>query len=120
MDISKKIAELKAKPGFNENVGMLLIHNGTVRELSRGDKKRVKALRVEPNYDEIEAIRQEFLQREGIFDVVIEAKAGTLTPGEDLLFLIVAGDIRENVKAALSDLLDRVKSGPIHKTEIMA
>ena len=28
MDISKKIAELKTIPGFRENVGMILVHNG--------------------------------------------------------------------------------------------
>lgn len=120
MDISKTIAEMKLKPGFAENVGMVLVHNGTVRQLSRGDKKQVKALEVIPNQEKIEEIRQKFLQRPGIFDVIIEARMGTFLPGEDLLFLIVAGDIRENVKPALADLLDQVKSGPIAKKEIMA
>jgi len=120
MDISKTIAAMKQKPGFNENVGMILVHNGTVRQLSRDDKKQVKALEVVPDQARIEEIRQEFLKRPGIFDVVIEAREGTFKPGEDLLFLIVAGDIRENVKPALADLLDQVKSGPIAKKEIMA
>jgi molybdopterin synthase catalytic subunit len=120
MDISKTIAEMKQKPGFTENVGMVLVHNGTVRELSRGDKKRVSALDVKPDQKKIEQIRQKFLKKPGIFDIVIEAREGVFQPGEDLLFLIVAGDIRENVKPALADLLDEVKGGPIAKREIMA
>jgi molybdopterin synthase catalytic subunit len=47
----------------------------------------------------------------------VEAKSGRLKPGDDLLFIIVAGDIRENVKPVLSDLLDRIKSEAVKKTE---
>ena len=38
--------------------------------------------------------------------------------GDDLLFLIVAGDIRENVKPALGELLDRIKSEAVTKQEL--
>ena len=121
MDISQRIAEMKQQPGFNDNVGMILIHNGTVRGWSRMDnKKEVIALEVTPDLDKIEAIRQEFLKREGIFDIVTEALTGRFQPGEDLLYLIVAGDIRENIKPVLAELLDRVKAEAITKKEIMA
>ncbi|MGM0645875.1 MAG: molybdenum cofactor biosynthesis protein MoaE, partial [Thermodesulfobacteriota bacterium] len=53
-------------------------------------------------------------------DIRIQANEGTFTPGDDLLFLIVAGDIRENVHKALGDLLNRVKAEAIHKEEIGA
>ena len=42
------------------------------------------------------------------------------SPGDDLLFILVAGDIRENIKPVLADLLDRIKSEAIRKTEIKA
>ena len=111
---------MKKQPGFQDNVGMILIHNGTVRGWSRNDKKTVVALEVTPDLDKIEAIRQEFLTRDGIYDIVAEAKTGRFQPGDDLLFLIVAGDIRENIKPVLAELLDRVKSEAITKKEIMA
>jgi molybdopterin synthase catalytic subunit len=120
MDISKRIAEMKQQPGFKDGVGMILIHNGTVRSWSRNDKKKVVALEVTPDLAKIEAIRQEFLKREGIYDIVTEAHTGRFQPGDDLLFLIVAGDIRENIKPVLAELLDRVKSEAITKKEIMA
>jgi molybdopterin synthase catalytic subunit len=119
MDISKAIAAMKQKPGFAENVGMVLVHNGVVRAWSRQNRDQVEYLEVSPDPHKVEAIRQEFLQRPGIFDIVIEARAGRFLPGDDLLFMIVAGDIRENVKPALADLLDRIKAEAITKKEIV-
>ncbi len=119
MDITAKIKELKNKSGFTDNCGMILIHNGVVRNWSRKDKSSVSLLEVTPDFNKIEALRQEFLQREGIFDIIIEAYSGTFKPGDDLLFIIVAGDLRENVKSTLADLLDRVKSEAVAKREIL-
>lgn len=120
MDISKAIQELKSRPEFADNVGMILIHNGVVRNWSRNDKAKVAALEVTPNYEKIETIRQEYLQSEGIFDIIVKAYSGTFQPGDDLLFIIVAGDIRENIKPVLAEMLDRVKAEAVSKREIMS
>ena len=53
-------------------------------------------------------------------DIIIEALAGRFVPGDDLLYIIVAGDVRENVKPVLAEVLDRVKAGPVTKREIIA
>ncbi len=118
MDISQTIQEMKNKSGFQDNVGMVLIHNGVVRSWSRKDKSTVTALEVTPDYDKIELLRKECLQRPGIFDIIIKANSGTFQPGDDLLYIIVAGDIRENVKPVLAELLDRVKAEAVTKNEI--
>lgn len=120
MDISKTIAELKQDPAFAENVGMVLIHNGTVRGWSRGDHAKVSRIEVTADQTKVEQIRSEIEQLEGIYKIVIEARSGVFKPGDDLLFMIVAGDIRENVKAALALLLDRIKAEAISKKEIFA
>lgn len=120
MDISKTIKELKSRPEFTDNVGMILIHNGVVRNWSRNDKARVAALEVTPDYEKIENIRQEYLKRSGIFDIIVEAYSGIFQPGDDLLFIIVAGDIRENIKPVLAEMLDRVKAEAVNKREILA
>ena len=73
MDISKTLQELKKRPEFTDNVGMILIHNGVVRNWSRNDRTAVTALEVTPDREKIEALRQEYLQREGIFEIIIEA-----------------------------------------------
>ncbi len=118
MDISKKIAEMKKNLKFVENVGMILVHNGMVRGRSR-DGKLVKSLQVKPDYARIEELRREYLQAVGIFDIEVEAKEGKFLPGEDLLFIIVAGDIRPNVKKVLAELLEDVKTTCFEKKEIL-
>lgn len=120
MDLSKTIEELKKRPEFTDNVGMILIHNGVVRNWSRKDHAEVTALEVIPNYEKIEALRQEYLQREGIFEIIVKAYSGTFQPGDDLLYIIVAGDIRENIKPVLAELLDRIKSEAVTKKEIFS
>ncbi len=117
MDISKKIAELKKDPGFTENVGMILVHNGMVRRWSRNDKSPVNRIDVSCDQEKIKRICAEAEQLPGIYKVVAEAKSGTLKAGDDLMFLIVAGDIRENVKPVLAALLDRIKSEAVTKRE---
>lgn len=120
MDINKALAELKKEPGFADNVGMILVHNGVVRGWSRGGHEDVSAIEITPDYDKMEEIRQEIEAREGIFRAWCHANAGSMKPGDDVLFLIVAGDIRENVKPALADFLDRIKSEAVTKKEIFA
>ncbi len=118
MDISQKIAELKLRPDFTEHVGMILIHNGTVRAWSREDHRQVVAVEVVVDHALLEDIREEFLQHEGIYDIIVETHTGTLKPGDDLLFIIVAGDLRENVKPVLAGLLDRIKLEAVSKREL--
>ncbi len=118
MDISKAIAELKKEEGFAENVGMVLVHNGVVRAWSRKDRSRVEKIEVTPDHDKVEAIRQRYEKSQGIFRIVVQANSGILEPADDLLFIIVAGDIRENVKPVLSDILDEIKKEAIFKKEM--
>lgn len=120
MDISKRIAQLKQEPGFTDNVGMVLVHNGIVRGWSRKGREKVISVKVTPDDEKMRAICRELEQRPGIFRCIAEANSGELKPGDDLLFLIVAGDIRENVKATFAELLDRVKSEATIKQEILA
>jgi len=120
MDITKTIKELKNRPEFTDNVGMILIHNGVVRNWSRKDRAAVSALEVTPNHEKIEELRQEYLKHTGIYDIIVEAYSGTFQPGDDLLFIIVAGDIRENIKPVLAELLDRIKAEAVTKKEIMS
>jgi molybdopterin synthase catalytic subunit len=96
---------------------MVLVHNGVVRGWSRGSGGPVALIEVRPDYVRIEELRAEYELRPGIFRVIIEACQGRLKPGDDLLFILVAGDLRENVKPVLAELLDRVKSEAVAKTE---
>lgn len=120
MDISKTIAELKKDPAFAENVGMVLVHNGVVRAWSRKDRRGVSSIDIRVDRERLEQLRQEYERKPGIFRVVVEAREGTLQPGDDVLFIIVAGDIREHVKPVLADLLDRIKAEAVGKSEAIS
>ncbi|MGE4505543.1 MAG: molybdenum cofactor biosynthesis protein MoaE [Desulfovibrionaceae bacterium] len=120
MFITEALEALKKEPGFADNVGMILIHNGVVRGWSRQNRETVTSIEITPDHEKIAAIAKEIEARPGIFRVVAHALGGRMKPGDDVLFLIVAGDIRENVKAALSDLLDRVKAEAVGKKEVLA
>lgn len=118
MDITAEIKKMKKEPGFSENVGMILCHNGVVRGWSRVDKSVVTKIEVTPDRAKMERLRSEYEAKPGIYKILVEAKEGTLEPGDDLLFIVVAGDIRENVKPVLAELLDRIKSEAVSKHEI--
>ncbi len=117
MDITRTIAALKKEPGFLDNVGMVLIHNGVVRAWSRKDRSSVSHVDVAVNEEKLAALRDEYAKKPGIYRIIIEAQTGRLKQGDDLLFIVVAGDIREHVKPVLSELLDRVKAEAVIKTE---
>ncbi len=117
MDVNKVLQELKARPGFTDHVGMMLVHNGVVRGWSRKDHAPVSSITVSHDQAKMDAICHEMEQRPGIFAIVAQANGGELQPGDDLLLLVVAGDIRENVKATFAELLDRIKSEAVIKQE---
>jgi len=57
-------------------------------------------------------------KRPGIIEIRAEiADEQNLGVGDDIMLLVVAGDIRENVIAALSDTLNAIKTTVTHKTE---
>ena len=117
MDTTKILADLKKRPGFIENVGMVLVHNGVVRGWARKDHAKVTAMHVTPNREKMAEICREMEQRPGIFCIHAEAEEGLLKPGDDVLFLVVAGDIREHVKATFAELLDLIKAESVIKQE---
>ena len=117
MDINKTLKELKQLPGFAENVGMMLVHNGVVRGWARSDHATVEKIIITAKWDRIEEIRAEMESRPGIFKVLVDVEEGERKPGDDVLFLVVAGDIRENVKATFAELLDMVKAEGLVKQE---
>ncbi|HHB77460.1 MAG TPA: molybdenum cofactor biosynthesis protein [Desulfobulbus sp.] len=119
MDISKTIAKMKERPDFTDNVGMILIHNGTVRNWSRKDRSRVTALETKVDEQLVEQLRRQYKQKTGIYEIIIETHSGRFRPGDDLLFIIVAGDLREHIKPVLAELLDRIKAEAISKREVI-
>lgn len=116
MSIQSLIDKIKSHPDYSE-AGMILCHNGVVRGTSR-DGRNVSGLRVAVDQAKLSEVIQTHRRRQGIIEILVEINAGKdLSVGDDVMFLVVAGDIRENVLAALSDTLNAIKSTVTHKTE---
>jgi molybdopterin synthase catalytic subunit len=110
------IEKIKQHPDYHQ-AGMILCHEGVVRQNSR-DGKKITGLRVHLNKEAIHKILAKYRKRPGIIDVLIEIHHETdLNVGDTIMFLVVAGDIRENVIATLSEALDDIKSSATFKTE---
>jgi len=116
MDINALMAKIKAHPEYDK-VGMVLYHNGVVRESSR-DGRPVNGLRVKVDPQKLEAVLTKYRQRTGIVDIQVDIAADRdLKVGDDVMFLAVAGDIRENVLDTLRDTLNAIKLTVTEKTE---
>jgi molybdopterin synthase catalytic subunit len=116
MDISKMLDVIKQHPDFDK-VGMVLCHNGIVRGTSR-DGREVKGLRVSVDHRKLDQIVSEQKKRPGILDIQVEIiEDRDLKIGDDVMLLLVAGDIRENVIAVLTDTLNQIKTTVTKKTE---
>ena len=115
MELADMIKKIKSRPDFHK-VGMILCHNGVVRGTTR-DGKPISELTVKVDWPRLEAIVAEARRRPGILDVMVEIQEGLLHVGDDIMLIVVAGDIRENVSAALLDTLNRIKAEVTKKDE---
>ena len=110
------LESIKRHPDYDK-VGMILCHNGVVRGTSR-DGRAVKGLRVAVDHQKLADIISTQKKIAGIVDIKVEiAEDRDLAIGDDVMLLLVAGDIRENVIKVLTDTLNLIKSTVTHKTE---
>ena len=116
MNINQLVEAVKQHPDFAK-AGMLLCHNGVVRRTAR-DGRRVTGLRVSVDHDKLQEVIAQNKKRAGIIEILVEIAAEqNLQVGDDVMLLVVAGDIRENVIATLSDTLNAIKTTVTRKSE---
>ncbi len=115
MSLADLVAQVKQHPRYHE-VGMILFHNGVVRGISR-DGKPVVELTVKADHTRLAEILVEMKSRPGIIEVLAEIREGTLQVGDDVMYVAVAGDLRENVFPVLEDTVNTIKRDVTKKTE---
>ena len=117
MDLPAMINQMKNHPDFSK-AGMVLYHNGGVRESSR-DGRAVSGLVVTVDQEKLDRIIDQTRAMPGIVDVLVHINSDTpLMVGDDVMFLAVAGDIREHVIDALTQALNRIKTEATAKTQV--
>ncbi len=115
MKLANLIDKIKTRPDFTK-VGMILCHVGIVRGTSRGGQP-VSGLDVKVDYSALESILYKQKKRPGIIDILVEIEEGPLKVGDELMALVVAGDLRDNVIPVLEDTLNAIKKEVTSKTE---
>ncbi len=117
MALEDVIKGIRGNPDYTK-CGMILYHNGTVRETSRSGEP-VETLKVHVDWPGVEKLLAEQRKREGIVDIRLEIyDEKVLRPGDDVMVLAVAGDIREHVKTVLSETLEMIKTRLTSKDEV--
>jgi molybdopterin synthase catalytic subunit len=116
MNMTTMMDQIKNHPDYHK-AGMILFHNGVVRATSR-EGQEVTGLEIVVDHQKLAQVISEQKKREGIIEILIHINEGKpLLVGDDVMFLVVAGNIRENVIGTLTDTLNQVKSEVTSKTQ---
>lgn len=116
--------EIRARGG-DPRIGMYLTHNGVVRMTSRA-MVREGAEGTEPvtamdfSYDaaELDAAVADTYRMPGIYYIRTWLAEGRLEVGDNIMYVLIGGDIRPNVTAALDYLVGRIKERCVTEREI--
>ena len=117
------LREAKAQPDAGR-VGMYLTHNGVVRGTAKAmvrqgaqDTKPVTGMTFSYDREKMDAAIAETLAMDGIFYVRAWLNEGELAVGDDIMFVLVGGDIRPHVIDALQFLVGKLKSECVTELE---
>ena len=106
-------------------IGMYLTHNGVVRRSARaaareGQKNTAPVRAMLFSYDaaKVEAAIAETYKMDGIYYVKAWLNEGELTVGDDIMYVLIGGDIRPHVVDALQFLVGKLKNECVEEKEI--
>ncbi|MFW5879065.1 MAG: molybdenum cofactor biosynthesis protein MoaE [Myxococcota bacterium] len=117
MRLEEIIETIKQRPDAHR-IGMILAHTGIVRGTTK-EGRPVRELTVSVDHDKLAEIIERERRAPGIVDIQVEVVEGrTLRVGEEIMRLVVAGDVRENVIGALERALNEIKSAATSKSQI--
>jgi molybdopterin synthase catalytic subunit len=98
---------------------MFLVHNGVVRGTSRSGEL-VAGMELSVDRDRLEEIVASARLMEGVTYVRAWVNEGRLAVGDDIMYVVVAGDIREHVFEALQALVRMIKTQVVTEKETRA
>lgn len=121
------LRQAKADPSAAE-CGMYLTHNGVVRATPKAEARGVETDGVEPGkkvggmifgYDaaKVKAAIEDANAMPGIKYVRVWLADGQLAVGDDIMFVLIGGDIRPNVVDALQALVEIIKNECVTEIE---
>lgn len=119
------LREAKADPSAH-NVGMYLAHNGVVRATAKAavregktDTPPVTGLVLSCDQEKVDAAVAETYRLDGVYYVRVWVNEGELQVGDDMMCVLVGGDIRPHTVDALQYLVGRIKSECVVEREFL-
>ena len=117
------LAEAKAHESAPK-IGMYLTHNGIVRQSARAkvrlgaqDTKPVTGMYFSYDQEKVDTVIAETYNLEGIYYIRVWLNQGELSVGDDIMYVLIGGDIRPHVVDALQYLVGRIKSECVTEEE---
>ena len=106
-------------------IGMYLTHNGIVRQSAKAkvrfgaeDTRSVTGMYFSYEPEKVEAIIQETYKMDGIYYIRVWLNEGQLAVGDDIMYVLIGGDIRPHVVDALQYLVGRIKNECVTEKEL--
>lgn len=123
--ISQIIKEAK-KSKNADKCGMFLLHNGVVRidakakvRENKKNTKKIKAINLSFNNKKVDAAIKKALKMKGIYYIKVWLNKGILKVGDDIMLVLVGGDIRPRVIDCLQALVGEIKTKCIIEKEMV-
>ncbi len=118
------IKEAKAEDNAKE-CGMYLFHNGTVRETAKATVRegntelgKVKSIKFSYDQEKIQQALEKAKKMQGIYHVRVWLNEGELKVTDDIMMVLVGGDIRPNVINCLQSFVGEIKNECVIEKEI--
>jgi len=99
------------------DIGMYLCHNGVVRSYSR-DGQPCVGMELGVDRVRLDEIIATAPLMEGVSLVKVWVNEGTLKVGDDIMYVMVGGDIRPNVIEALTSIVRMIKTEVVTEKEM--
>ena len=121
--VEQWLKEAKADPSAAD-CGMYLLHNGTVRQTAKAkvrtgaqDTEAVTGMLFQYDAVKLERAIADAKQLPGIYYVRVWLNEGELSVGDDIMLVLIGGDIRPHVIDALHTLVGTIKNECVTETE---
>jgi molybdopterin synthase catalytic subunit len=108
--------EIKSDPA-SPRIGVFFAHNGVVRGTSR-DGSPVSAMELACDQERVRQLIAEVETMPGVIAARAWVNEGTLAVGDDIVWALVAGDVRKNVFEGWATLSRRIKHEATIQREI--
>lgn len=117
------LKEAKTDPAALQE-GMFLVHNGVVRQTPKAkvrqgidDGSMVTGMEFAYDAAKVDTAIAETYKMDGIFYVRVWLNEGQLELGDDIMYVLIGGDIRPHVVDALQFLVEKIKSECVTEIE---